>query len=47
MLLPVDRPQFRRLNAYRFEEDIPKGEPLRDVHFGLKMGRELPFLMFS
>ena len=34
-LLPIDRPNFRRLNKFIFDEDKPKSGPLTNVHEGL------------
>ena len=39
-LLSPDRPYFRRMNKYKFEEDKPKKNgPLTNVHIGLEKGR--------
>ena len=35
-LLPENRPYFRRVNRYTFEEDVPTSGPLLNVHMGVK-----------
>eukprot|EP00095_Tigriopus_kingsejongensis_P012382 maker-scaffold190_size271632-snap-gene-1.35 protein:Tk12382 transcript:maker-scaffold190_size271632-snap-gene-1.35-mRNA-1 annotation:"conserved hypothetical protein" len=37
-LLPLDRPIFRRMNQYCFQDALPKSGPLQNVHEGLKSG---------
>jgi len=37
-LIPVDRPLFRRMNEYKFEDDRLKKGPLMNVHKFVKMG---------
>ena len=39
-LLPMDRPYFRRMNRYKFHNDLlVKNGPLTNVHKGLEKGR--------
>ena len=39
-LLPMDRPYFRRMNRYKFQNDLlTKNGPLTNVHKGLEKGR--------
>ena len=41
-LLPMERPYFRRMNKFKFDDDkIAKSGPLTNVHVGLEKGRGL------